>query len=75
MIPLNPIDAASSGDMLGIIFFAIFLGIGISKIDAKKSKILRDFFSSLFEVMMYITQIIIKFAPFGVICLITKAVN
>ena len=74
MIPLNPVNAAASGDMLGIIFFAIFLGIGITKIDSKKSKIIRDLFNSLFEVMMHITQIIIKFAPFGVVGLITKAV-
>ncbi len=74
MIPLNPFNAAASGDMLGIIFFAIFLGIGITRIDSKHSEILRSFFNSLFEVMMNITQIVIKLAPLGVLGLITKAV-
>jgi len=75
MIPLNPFQAASSGDMLGIIFFAIFLGVGLTRIDTKHSSILRDFFSASFEVMMNITQIVIKFAPLGVLGLITKVVS
>ena len=74
MIPLNPFNAASSGDMLGIIFFAIFLGVGLTKVDSKHSDLLRNFFLALFEVMMKITSIIIKFAPLGVLGLITKAV-
>ena len=74
MIPLNPFQAASSGDMLGIIFFAIFLGVGLTRIDSKHSDFLRNFFESSFEVMMNITQIIIKLAPLGVLGLITKAV-
>jgi len=74
MIPLNPFQAASSGDMLGIIFFAIFLGVGLTRIDPKHSDFLRNFFTSSFEVMMTITGIIIRFAPLGVFGLITKAV-
>ena len=74
MIPLNPFQAASSGDMLGIIFFAIFLGVGLTRIDTKHSNILRNFFLASFEVMMNITEIVIKFAPLGVLGLITKVV-
>ena len=74
MIPLNPFNAAASGAMLGIIFFAIFLGVGLTRIDSKHSVILRNFFQSAFELMMNITQIIIRFAPLGVLGLITKAV-
>ena len=74
MIPLNPFQAASSGDMLGIIFFAIFLGVGLTRIDSKHADFLRNFFESSFSVMMNITQIIIKLAPLGVLGLITKAV-
>ena len=46
MIPINPFQAASSGDMLGIIFFAIFLGVGLTRIDSKHSDFLRNFFAS-----------------------------
>ena len=74
MIPLNPFSAIASGDMLGIIFFAIFLGVGLTRIDSKHSKVLRTFFSAAFELMMNITQVIIKLAPLGVFGLITKVV-
>ena len=75
MIPLNPFSAAASGDMLGIIFFAIVLGVGLTRIDSKHSELLRSFFNSAFELMMTITQLIIKLAPLGVLGLITKIVS
>lgn len=74
MIPLNPFEAASSGDMLGIIFFAIFLGVGLTRIPKEHANTLRNIFLAAFELMMNITNIIIKFAPLGVLGLITKAV-
>ena len=75
MIPLNPFSAAASGDMLGIIFFAIILGVGLTRIDSTHSKVLQTFFNSAFELMMNITQVIIKLAPLGVLGLITKVVS
>ncbi len=75
MIPLNPLDAMASGHMLGIIFFAIFLGFAITRIGEKSRKTLRDFFEGLFEAMMKITQVIIRFAPFGVFGLIVDVVS
>ena len=35
MIPLNPISALANGDMLGIIFYAIFFGIVLSFVESK----------------------------------------
>ena len=74
MIPINPFSAIASGDMLGIIFFGIILGVGLTRIDSKHSEVLRSFFNSVFELMMNITQLIIKLAPLGVLGLITKVV-
>ena len=74
MIPLNPINAAASGDMLGIIFFAILLGIGMTRLKSANYEVLHTFFDSLFQLIMKITEIIISFAPLGVLGLITKVV-
>ncbi|MDP8237940.1 MAG: dicarboxylate/amino acid:cation symporter [Candidatus Hatepunaea meridiana] len=74
MIPLNPVNAASSGDMLGIIFFAIFLGVVITKLEPKYRDTLRNLFESFFEAIMKVTEYVIKLAPLGVLGLITKAV-
>ena len=74
MIPLNPVEAMSGGDMLGIIFFSIFLGFAITKIKPKSAEPLKKLFDSGFDVMMKITEYVIKLAPLGVLGLITKAV-
>jgi proton glutamate symport protein len=75
MVPLNPFNAAASGDMLGIIFFAIFLGISISRLKNQQQSTLSNFFESMFQAIMKMTETIIKFvAPIGVLGLITKVV-
>ena len=57
MIPLNPFQAESSGDMLGIIFFAIFLGVGLTRIDSKHSVILRNL-----NILLFLLSDYLKFA-------------
>lgn len=75
MIPLNPVEAMSSGYMLGIIFFSIFLGFALTKVKPETAEPLKKLFDSGFEVMMKITEYVIKLAPLGVLGLITKAVS
>ena len=75
MIPLNPISAMANGDMLGIIFFAIFFGIMMSFVDSKQSKPIKSIIESIYAIVMKMTQAIIKCAPIGVLGLITKTVS
>ena len=74
MIPTNPFKALASGDMLGIIFFAIFFGIALNMVDSKKSESLKSLIGSFYSVVMKITQIVISLAPIGVLGLMTKTV-
>lgn len=66
MIPTNPIAATADGDMLPIIFFSLLLGLFISVTGGESGRVLTQFFSSLFEVMMRMTLWVIGLAPFGV---------
>jgi proton glutamate symport protein len=75
MIPLNPVEAAATGHMLGIIFFSIFLGIAITKIQPESQEFLKKIFKSAFDAMMKITEYVIKLAPLGVLGLITKTAS
>lgn len=75
MVPENPFNAASDGDMLGIIFFAIFLGISISRLSDQHQSTLSNFFEAMFQAVMKMTETIIKLAPIGVLGLITKTVS
>ncbi len=75
MIPLNPISALASGDVLGIIFFAIFFGVMLSFVDSKHSQTVRGIVESLYQVIMKMTQVVIKCAPLGVLGLMVKTVS
>lgn len=72
IIPSNILKALSQGEMLGLIFFSILFGYAISKIDEKPSATLKHFFHGIFQSMIHITHIIMKFLPYGVFCLVAK---
>lgn len=74
MIPDNPVGAMAGADMLGIIFFSIFFGFGITKLPEKSQQFLKQIFDTGFEAMMKVTEFVIKLAPIGVFGLIVKAV-
>ena len=73
IIPTNPIKAASDGNMLQIIAFALILGSGIVVL-GDKGKPVFDFFDSLAEISYKITGGIMAFAPYAVFALITPVV-
>jgi proton glutamate symport protein len=75
MIPLNPISALASGDILGIIFFAIFFGIMLSFVELKHSSNIKQLIESIYQVIMKMTQIVIACAPIGVLGLMVRTVS
>jgi proton glutamate symport protein len=72
LVPSNIVDALGKGQMLGIIFFALLFGFAISRIDAGPSSVLQRFFQGIFQAMIRVTHVIMRFLPYGVFCLITK---
>jgi len=66
MIPDNPIAAAASGDMLGVIVFALALGIGLSLVRTPAAGRLRETIVGLNEVSMRLIEGIMRLAPYGV---------
>jgi len=75
MIPENPIAAFANGDMLSIIFFAVFFGIVLNLVSSKYSSSIRNGIESIYNVIIKMTQIIIACAPIGVFGLMVKAVS
>lgn len=72
MIPENPIQAMAQGDILGLIFFSIMLGIAISQLPSKSRENLTHLAEAGFAAMMKLTQYVICFAPIGVFGLVAK---
>jgi len=71
MVPSNPIDAMASANMLQIIVFALLFGIAIS-LAGKPGKRIQTFFEDLNEVIMQMVHLVMKLAPVGIFCLISK---
>jgi Na+/H+-dicarboxylate symporter len=72
MFPENIVNAATSnGQLIGVISFSILFGIFIGKLPEDKRKIQQSFWESTQEVMLRLTDFIIRFAPLGVFGLVT----
>lgn len=74
IIPENPFESLTNGNILQIIFFAIFVGLAITFIGKKAEPVYR-FFESFSEIMMKITGIVMRFAPMGILGLVAPIVG
>ncbi|HEY4552058.1 MAG TPA: dicarboxylate/amino acid:cation symporter [Bacillaceae bacterium] len=74
IIPTNPIEALTSGAVLQIIFFAIFIGVGITLVGEHALPVQR-FFEGMSEIMYKITGLIMKLVPIGIFGLLAPIVG
>ena len=74
MIPPNIVTAAANGQMLGLIFFSLIFGFFVSRLDGSPSQVHKDFWQGLLNIMMMMTDLIMRFAPIGVYALVTKVI-
>ncbi|EIK0277994.1 TPA: dicarboxylate/amino acid:cation symporter [Staphylococcus pseudintermedius] len=71
--PKNAIQSMTTGNMLQIITFAIFVGIGIMMV-GERGRIVHQFFEQFNEVLMYIISMVMNvFAPIGTFGLVAHA--
>ncbi|MCW8853730.1 MAG: dicarboxylate/amino acid:cation symporter [Gammaproteobacteria bacterium] len=74
MVPANIVSAAANGQMLGLIFFSLLFGYFLTRINEPQGSVLRNFWQGVLDVMMEITNWVMKFAPIGVFALVAKVV-
>ena len=74
MVPANIVSAAAEGQMLGLIFFSLLFGYFLTKIKAPQGETLKNFWQGTLDVMMEITNWVMKFAPLGVFALVAKVI-
>ena len=73
MIPANPIEALSTGNILQIIIFGLFFGFGISALAAEKRRMLTNGLNNILEALIWCIGKVMYVAPFGVFGLIADA--
>jgi len=74
MVPSNIISAAANGQMLGLIFFSLVFGFFMTRINEVYAESQYNFWQGLYEIMLKITDVVMKFAPLGVFALVAKVI-
>lgn len=75
IVPSNIVGASSNNaNMLQVIFFAIFFGIGLILIPEKTAEPVKAFFDGFNEVILKMIDIIMLAAPYGVFALLAALV-
>ncbi len=68
LVPSNVISAMSDNDILAVMFFALFFGIGLLLVQTKRTESLKDAIEGVFEVSMKLIGIVIQVAPIAIFC-------
>jgi DAACS family dicarboxylate/amino acid:cation (Na+ or H+) symporter len=69
MVPDNPVKAAASGDMLGLIVFSLIFGSGLALTHTPASMRLREMIQGLYDVSMRLIEGVLRLAPYGITAL------
>jgi proton glutamate symport protein len=74
IVPTNIIQSLGEGDMLAIIFFSVLFGLGVAAVGEKGKPVLR-LFEGIADAMFWVTNQVMRLAPFGVFALIGTTVS
>jgi Na+/H+-dicarboxylate symporter len=68
IIPSNLVTAMSENDILAVMFFALFFGIGLLLVQSPRTETLKAAFEGVFEVSMRLIGLVIRLAPIAIFC-------
>lgn len=68
IVPSNFITAMSENNILAVMFFALFFGIGLLLVQGPKVAVLKDGIEGVFEVSMRLIGLVIQLAPIAIFC-------
>jgi Na+/H+-dicarboxylate symporter len=74
IVPANILQAASSNNLLGVMFFSVVFGFFLARIELPYRQTVLEFWQGLFRVMMRMTIWIMSLAPFGIFGLTARVV-
>lgn len=71
IIPENPFASLAQGTMLQVILFALLVGILLAKM-RERGSVIANFLTQANDLMMEMTNLVMRFAPIGVFCMIAR---
>jgi DAACS family dicarboxylate/amino acid:cation (Na+ or H+) symporter len=70
LVPANAVRAAADGDMLALMVFALALGVGLALTPTAPARRFAEALEGLYDVVMRLLDLVLRFAPIGVACLL-----
>jgi len=74
LFPPNIFAAAAQGQMLGLICFSLLFGYAVSRLPEAVGRTQREFWQGFYEIMIRLTNLVMRFAPVGVFGLVAEVV-
>ncbi len=68
IVPDNIISAMADNDILAVMVFALFFGIGLVLVNTDKSRVVLSAMEGVFEVTMRLMGLVIRLAPIAIAC-------
>lgn len=68
IVPSNIVTAMSANDILAVMFFALFFGIGLVLVNTRATRTLKDAVEGIFDISMRLIGIVIRMAPVAIAC-------
>ncbi|HKQ56755.1 MAG TPA: dicarboxylate/amino acid:cation symporter [Candidatus Eisenbacteria bacterium] len=70
LVPNNIVKTMADGDMLALMVFSLFLGLGLALTRTEPARRLEEAVQGLYDVVMFLLGMVIQVAPIGVACLL-----
>jgi DAACS family dicarboxylate/amino acid:cation (Na+ or H+) symporter len=68
IVPSNFVTAMSENDILAVMFFALFFGIGLLLVQGPRTESLKSAIEGVFDVSMRLIGLVIRLAPIAIFC-------
>ncbi|SEL70550.1 dicarboxylate/amino acid:cation (Na+ or H+) symporter, DAACS family [Pseudoxanthomonas sp. GM95] len=68
IVPSNVVSAAADDQIMGVMFFALMVGVGVVLTRTEKTAVFRNAVEGLFEISMTLITLVIRLAPYAVFC-------
>lgn len=75
IVPTNPFDSLTQGNILQILFFSMFFGFGINSLKDSQREPLMNIIGGITDALVYVILKIMIIAPIGVFALMADAVG
>ena len=77
LLPSNPVKAMADANIVGVVIFAVFIGIAIKRLTKKYSDVIKpavDLTEASYKIITSVAMTVIKFMPYAVVALLANTI-